>query len=104
MKLRTILLLVLAAFFASYAAGQTRIQGLLTESETSPIGIDVSKPRFPWQLASTKRAVSQTAYRIEVADQLKQPVWDSGKVVSAESAQRLYHGKWLWRKQQHEFV
>lgn len=74
---------------------QTKIQGLLTENETTPIGIDVAKPRFTWQIASTKRGVSQSAYRIEVTDTAAKTIWDSGRIVSGESLNIPYAGSEL---------
>jgi len=92
MKKLSIILFLSVMMAVGVADAQTKIQGLMVESETSPLGIDVSKPRFSWQLASTKRGVSQTAYRIEVTDSAKKTVWDSGKVASGESLNIQYVG------------
>lgn len=53
-----------------------------------PIGIGERKPRISWRLASDERAVSQTAYEIEVSNEkneFAQPCWTSGKTASSES-------------------
>jgi alpha-L-rhamnosidase len=79
------LVVLLFLFAATIAGAQTKIQGLLTESERSPIGIDITKPHFSWQMSSARRAYLQTAYRIEVSNPARRTVWDSGKVESGNS-------------------
>ena len=95
MKKIAILFLLFVAFTAFDAKGQTKIQGLLTESEITPLGIDQKKPNFTWQMSAGKRGVYQTAYRIEVINPQKQSVWDSGKVSSGESLNVPYEGSRL---------
>ncbi|MCM3494963.1 glycoside hydrolase family 78 protein [Paenibacillus lactis] len=53
----------------------------------NPIGIGERHPRLSWRLQSDKRAVSQKAYELEVAEdeQFTIPCWKSGKVDSAQS-------------------
>jgi alpha-L-rhamnosidase len=70
---------------------QVKIQHLLTENLTNPIGLDAPKPRFSWQLSSDKRNVAQTAYELKVSAD-KGPVWNSGKVSSNQSVQVPYAG------------
>jgi alpha-L-rhamnosidase len=71
---------------------------LRAEYETSPLGIDVRKPRLSWQLQSAARDVVQSAYQVRVAGSeasLRSGqglVWDSGRVASSESIQRAYEG------------
>ena len=56
-----------------------------------PEGVDVSSPRFSWQLVIDKQYVMQTAYQIEVADSEKGLqagsglAWYSGRVESGQS-------------------
>jgi len=90
-----IVLLMLLALLSLNVSAQTRIQGLLTESETTPLGIDITKPHFTWQMSSARRGVFQTAYRIVVTDPKGQPLWDSGKVTSGESLNIPYGGSEL---------
>ena len=52
--------------FITGAAGQVAIQQLRTENLPNPVGIDVTTPRFSWQLVSNQRAVKQTAWEIKV--------------------------------------
>ena len=84
---------MLAVLLTFRASAQTKIQGLLTESESTPLGIDVIQPHFTWQMSSPKRGAMQTAYSIHVADSKGQQVWDSGKVSSGESLNILYAGR-----------
>lgn len=70
---------------------QVKIQHLLTENLTNPIGLDVQQPRFSWQLVSDKRNIAQTAYEIIVSAD-KGPLWKSGKVASNQSVQVSYAG------------
>ena len=82
---------------------QVKIQHLLTENLTNPIGLDVQQPRFSWQLVSDKRNITQTAYEIIVSAD-KGPLWKSGKVASNQSVQVSYAGtalqsgkKYTWK-------
>lgn len=93
--------LLQCCMFLSFA--QVKIQHLLTENLTNPIGIDVQQPRFSWQLVSDKRNVAQTAYEVIVSAD-KGPLWKSGKVASNQSVQVTYAGaalqsgkKYTWK-------
>lgn len=69
---------------------------LEVENRTEPLGIDVPAPRFSWITSSTARDVTQTSYRIRLADSAAGvdagAVWDSGVVTSAESVGVEYAG------------
>jgi len=71
---------------------------LSVEYKQNPIGIDVLKPRFNWQLTSERRNVHQTAYEIQVAateSELaagRKLIWDSTRVTSDDSVNRVYDG------------
>jgi alpha-L-rhamnosidase len=73
--------------------------GLKTEYLTDPLGIDVQRPRFSWQLKSEKRGTMQHAYRVIVATSRELiaqgigDVWDSGKVISSETVNVEYEGQ-----------
>lgn len=60
---------------------------LRCEYQKNPIGIGVASPRISWRLQSDERALHQTAYEIEVADdeRFERPHWTSGRVASAQS-------------------
>ena len=64
------------------------VSNLRCEYKVNPVGIDVLKPRLSWQMESDQRGVVQTAYQVRVAE----GQWDSGKVASGESIQRVYDG------------
>ena len=74
---------------------------LKTEYLTDPLGIDVQKPRFSWQLKSEGRGVMQyachviVASRKELAAQGIGDMWDSGKIISGETTNIEYAGKKL---------
>ena len=76
------------------AFAQSSVTHLLLENKPNPIGVDITSPRFSWQLASDKRNTVQTAYAIQVfaADNKKTPLWNSGKVNSAQSVFVPYAG------------
>ncbi|SOD93323.1 glycoside hydrolase family 78 protein [Spirosoma fluviale] len=95
-----ILLLVATRLFA-----QVSVQNLLTENRTNPVGLDVSIPRFNWQLVTVKRNVLQTAYEIrvgtDVASATKGTNWQSGRVASEQSVQVPYAGSALQPSQRY---
>ncbi|WP_283134637.1 alpha-L-rhamnosidase [Rhizohabitans arisaemae] len=64
----------------------TVIHRLRTEYRDSPLAVDQDRPRFSWQLLGEDSGVRQSAYRISLTRD-GQPVWDSGVVASAETAQ-----------------
>jgi len=70
---------------------QVSVLNLLTENLSNPISIDVTSPRFSWQLQSDKRKVLQTAYECKVL-QGSTVVWNSGKISSAQSVMIPYAG------------
>jgi alpha-L-rhamnosidase len=93
---------------ASLCFAQVKVDGLLCENRTNPLGMDVTQPRFTWQLSSDKRNVMQSAYRIEVSESpaFHGHVWDSQKVKSDSSVFVTYKGKplqsdkkYFWRVQ-----
>jgi alpha-L-rhamnosidase len=63
------------------------------EYAPSPIGLDEPKPRLMWR----PPAVGQSAYQVQVAGSEAElaagrPVWDSGKVASADAVEAAYDG------------
>jgi len=85
------LLLYVLIFIATVTDAQAKVQYLLCENQTNPIGLDVQQPRFSWQLVSDQRNVSQTAYEIVVSD-AKGTMWKTGKVMSDQSVHVPYSG------------
>ena len=89
-NMRKISLLVLAScLFVLSTFAQVKVQNLLTENLSDPIGIDVQKPRFSWQLSGNRRNLLQTAYDIKVGSG-KSTVWPSGKTLSDQSVQAVW--------------
>lgn len=77
----------------------TTVADLTTNYKENPLSIDVN-PLFSWQMHSSKQGISQSAYRIFVAESkdalAKGPyVWDSGKVESGLSVAIPYEGETL---------
>ena len=48
----------------------TVLKNLQVEYQTNPLGIDVSQPRFNWQMESDRYGACGQAYRLWVADRL----------------------------------
>lgn len=90
-KLKFTLLLFSAFLFNSCA--DTALSSLIVEYTETPMGIDVNKPRFSWQMVSKKRGQSQTAYQISVFDENGNETWDSGKIRSDISLNIEYEGQ-----------
>ncbi len=88
-------------FFSAH--GAVMVTGLQCEYLTDPLGIDVQTPRFTWQLSDTDhvRGQKQTGYQVLVAsspvflDEGRADIWDSGQVLSAQSALVPFAGKKL---------
>ena len=72
---------------------------LLCEYKTAPLGIEMQNPRFGWQIKTSERGVSQTAFRILVASsptllkQEKGDIWDSQKIECCNSTLVDYTGQ-----------
>lgn len=92
--------------------GQVEVKNLRLEMKKDPMGINVSQPRFSWQISSVQPDLTQTSYQIQVAsspDELvqgKNLYWDSGVVSSDQSILVPYNGKdlesekpYYWRVQ-----
>ena len=89
--MRKISLFFLLIFIATATNAQFKVQNLLCENLTDPIGLDAQQPRFSWQLVSDQRNISQTAYEIIVSSG-KSTAWKSGKVISDRSVHVPYAG------------
>jgi alpha-L-rhamnosidase len=86
-------LLILVLFFAVVnATAQVKLQNVLIENRTNPVGLDIKQPRFSWQLVSDKKDVMQSAYEIKVSDENKKQVWTSGKINVSQSVFVPYAG------------
>jgi len=89
-------ILLLAASPALGAVAPTRLR---CEYRVDPLGIDVERPRLSWVVSSKERGQVQTAYQIIAASSESGlasgsgDLWDSGKVLSDQSAHVPYAGK-----------
>ncbi len=90
--------------------GAVTVTALQCDNAVDPIGIDARTPQFSWQIKSTERNVQQVAYQVLVADAPEKlekgegNIWNSGKVLSVQSAGVLYRGvalesrkKYYWK-------
>ncbi len=85
----------LIAFLLSFCAAAvtgTEIINLQTEFTKNPLGMDVTTPRFSWQMKSDLPADYQRAYHLTVTDESGKTVWDSGKQKEDQSINILYSG------------
>jgi len=95
---RFYILLTVLSFAGCSASGLT-VQKTTCEMQENPIVISVDKPRFGWELISTKQGDAQKAYRIMVSsnyEALKNgdaDMWDSRKIRSGQSQLVEYSGK-----------
>ncbi len=103
--------IILFAFFLSILSScnaVVQVRELRCEYLENPLGIDVAAPRLGWQMLDAKptRGQKQTAYHVLVASspqllaQDKGDLWDSGKVLSSQSALVQYNGKPLGSNQE----
>ncbi len=74
------------------------IHRLRCEYSDDPLGVDSPAPRLSWEVRSTERAQSQSAWRVLVASSpalLRDgaaDLWDSGRVASGQTAHVAYAG------------
>ncbi|MCM1311278.1 MAG: glycoside hydrolase family 78 protein [Bacteroides sp.] len=96
MKISRIHTLATGFFFTSVLFAQS-VRNLCVEYTETPLGIDVVRPRFSWQLVDKEgsNGLMQTAYRIVVKDEQGRTVWDSGKQNADTSLNIEYSGEAL---------
>jgi hypothetical protein len=99
----------LAAFF--FLSAQPLLAGMVATNLRcgfwqNPLGVDEAAPRLSWELDSSDRAQSQTAFQILVAsgrdvlENNRGDLWDSGKIKSDSSQDIAYAGAPLNSAQQ----
>ncbi|MCB9218390.1 MAG: family 78 glycoside hydrolase catalytic domain [Ignavibacteriales bacterium] len=81
----------------------TKILNLKCEYLQSPNNIDVSDPRFSWEIKSEIRGQKQIAFQILVSDNKNHlgNLWNSDKIKSSQSSQIIYEGKPLQSNRQY---
>lgn len=88
-------LLVIAA---SGLTAQLTVESPKVEYLTRPLGIDTTRPRFNWSLASSERAQVQQGWQIQIASTRARlesgeiDIWDSGKIESDANFGVTYDG------------
>lgn len=90
------LFLLFVAMPTCMAMAQVQVQNLTTENLVNPIGLDITQPRFGWQLQSPDRNVMQTAYELKVGTDPKfkgKGLWTTGKVNADQSVLVPYNGQ-----------
>lgn len=108
----SIFLLLFSIFLllVNTSVAQIKVENLLTENLTNPVGVGIIQPQLSWQLNSPKRKVMQTAYEIRVGENIstlekgKKLQWNSGKITSDQSVHVMYNGaalqsgkKYFWQ-------
>ena len=81
------LLLLLICWMQCLGLFATELENLKVEYATCPMGIDVSTPRFSWQMKAGENeyGIRQNAYQIWVYDEQGTCVWDSKKIAADRS-------------------
>lgn len=94
--------------FSTYAwAYDINVSDLTCEYKQNPVGIDVQIPRLSWKINAKEgiQNVTQKYYQIQVSktekglNNLKNQVWNSGKIQSNQSVHIKYKGEGLAEKQ-----
>ncbi|MCW3789314.1 alpha-L-rhamnosidase [Plebeiibacterium sediminum] len=88
-------ILFLFLFYSFLQAEGIQMTNLKVEYIKTPLGIDIPKPNFSWQMMvpKEKRGYMQKAYQLEVINEKGEVVWNSGKVQSDISVNIKYKGK-----------
>jgi alpha-L-rhamnosidase len=98
--MKRVLVFCIIILLVNSISAQLKIQNLLVENLSNPIGMDIISPRLTWQLVSNKRNVMQTAYEIKIGttanpSKEKNLQWSSGKINSDSSVHVTYKGQLL---------
>jgi len=104
---KLLLLAVILQLSVLLSQAQTTITHLTTDHAINPLGIENPTPLLSWQIQSTRKGVTQSAYEIQVwnsTQTTKNPTWTSGKTPSSQSINIPYTGptlqsgkKYIWR-------
>jgi alpha-L-rhamnosidase len=94
-----LMILTGAGTFPGKKISTVKLTDLRTEMLTVPLGIDITAPRFSWQLNGSERSIQQVAYQVLVSSDLSKldagqgELWNSGKVLSDQSIHIAYAGR-----------
>jgi alpha-L-rhamnosidase len=89
---------IVCIIFCSWLAlplSSAELVKLRTEYTETPLGLDIEKPRYSWQLNSNLKGHFQKAYQLKVTDEHGNIVWNSGKVKTDTSVNIEYAGREL---------
>lgn len=97
LSLLVVILFAACSCGSGNSTGKFIVDNLQTEYSENPLGIDVEKPRFFWNMSGCRQGAGQKAYEIFVARSEKDLrkgnfIWDSGKIYSDASAGIEYGG------------
>ncbi len=100
----TLLLALLPSLHGRADTEALTLTNLRVEYEECPLGIDVTQPRFSWQMTADEgHDCEQTHYRLLVTSEMGDTLWDSGRTASGESLNIVYAGtplaactRYLW--------
>ncbi|MEO6731195.1 MAG: alpha-L-rhamnosidase N-terminal domain-containing protein [Ferruginibacter sp.] len=98
---------IILFFLPCYLFGtDIQILNLKVEYAEMPLGIDVERPRFSWQMQVnySKHGYKQIAYQLVVTDEAGSVVWDSDKIKSDVSLNLEYSGKPLRASTRYSWV
>jgi alpha-L-rhamnosidase len=93
--------LLIICLYTNIGVAQSQVTNLIIEYQINPIGIEVMKPRFSWQILSDQNNVKQTAYEVRVASTKahltveRKLLWSSKKTKSDQSVNVEYQGPTL---------
>ncbi|RII14615.1 Bacterial alpha-L-rhamnosidase [Streptomyces sp. YIM 130001] len=77
-------------------SGVLKIERTTVEYATTLLGTDVAKPRLAWELSAPGNGARQSAYQVRVSTEPPgdggRPLWDSGRVESADTFGVPYAG------------
>jgi len=103
MKARYCLLLSIGILLTGYSRAQTSltVENPRVEYQKDPLGIDITNPRFSWELTSYGTNKKQKAYQVMVSTDItalmqdKANAWDSKKISGNTTNQIYYKGSSL---------
>lgn len=102
---RLILGIMFLSFMTTILSSWTTIAQTITafnlrvEYMENPLGVDISDPRFSWNLNNETRGTFQSAFQIQLAEEVENlketgiKLWDTGKTLSNKSVNINYEGK-----------
>ncbi len=93
---RVIRLAITTIYLMQSVYAQVSVRNLRCEDRINPLGLDVLKPRFSWQLVPDQRNLEQTAYEIRVGYKSGgNELFGDWKVINSQSIFVPYTGKAL---------